>query len=688
MDPASTSPGTSQVAQTVVGVDVGGTFTDCIAYDAETGSVRIAKLPTTLDDQSRAVLDGIVELGLDFHKVDQISHGTTTATNAIIERRGAKMAMIATRGFRDVLELGRRDRPNVYGLAGGFTPLVPRQRRLEIGGRLGPHGEVLETIEASDLARMIEELRALDVTSVAISLMHSYANDAHEKEVEAAILAALPDIFVIRSTSVYPELGEFERGSTVVIAGYVGPIITRYFRRLDEGLRARGFDRDYMVVQSNGGAASHAIAQLYPTTTILSGPAGGVGAATAVAKAAGLKYAVSFDMGGTSADICAIVDGRVAQSIDNEIGFRMPLQVPMISMETIGAGGGSIASLDDAGILRVGPRSAGARPGPACYGWGGTEPTVTDAHFVLGHIPAASLATNRIENVNPAAATEAIRKIADPLGMDIETAAEAILEVVNENMAGTIRLATVERGLDVREFGLVPFGGAGPLHACALMRKLGMVKAAVPIFPGLTSALGAAMANLRHDFVHPFRQRLDRLDPAALAAALADHRAQGAALLAQQGITRIDAHEITLSMFYDGQRHPIDVEVAESELNYEGIVARFNNVYRRQYGRTLSRPIMLVSLRSAVIAKKGGLDLPTCAAALRKTPPTIEKHTIEARFAGKTMSTLVIDRRALSAGDRLAGPAILVQRDTTIILEPGYIATDTDFGSLVLTLEG
>jgi N-methylhydantoinase A len=439
-------------------------------------------------------------------------------------------------------------------------------------------------------------------------------------------------------------------------------------------------------VQSNGGAASHRIAQRYPTTTILSGPAAGVGAATAVGRAAGLAKVVSFDMGGTSADVCVIVDGKVRQSIDNSVGYRMPLQVPMIEMDSIGAGGGSIASIDDAGILRVGPRSAGARPGPACYGWGGTAATVTDAHFVLGHVPAASLAANRIERVDPDAAIRAVKAgVADPLGLSVEEAAEAILEVVNENMAGTIRLATVERGLDVRDFGLVPFGGAGPLHACALMRKLGMRVAAVPVFPGLTSALGTVMADVRHDFVQPVRRLLAGVTRDELGRIAAAHRAEGEELLRLQGIQRVDAHDLALALFYAGQRHTVDVELPADKLADADIAALFTEAYRRKNGMSLELPVVLVSVRSSVISRTGGLDLGTCAAALRKTPPSIRDHTIEARFLGKLVETRVIDRRAMKAGESLDGPAIIVQRDTTMLIEPGYRATDSATGSIMIT---
>jgi N-methylhydantoinase A len=677
----------------IAGIDVGGTFTDVIALDPTRGIV-IAKTPTTPDDQSMAVMAGLDDAGLDLTMLEQIVHGTTTGTNTTIERNGATAALVTTRGFRDVLELGRRDRPNLYGLGGGFEPLVPRRHRVEVGGRLGPDGQEVSSLTPEDLDALVAKVAALRVESVAICLMHSYANDAHEVRVESALREALPDLYVIRSTSLYPELGEFERTSTTVIAAYVGPIMGWYLENLDNRLKARDFGRDYMVVSSNGGAASHRIAIRFPTSTILSGPAAGVVAAQRVAQAAGSDNVVSFDMGGTSADIAVIAKGQIAQSVNNSLGFRLPLQVPMLEIDTIGAGGGSIAGIDDAGILRVGPKSAGSVPGPACYGRGGLDPTVTDAHAVLGHFPLDALVRNHIESPDIDAAGEVLdQQVARPLDLSVDAAAEAVLEVVAENMAGRIRLLTVERGLDIRTFDLVAFGGAGPLHVCALMRKLGIARAFIPPYPGLTSALGTVMADVRHDFVQTFRRRLGEVSADDFVQVVELHRQAGKDLLAEQGLADISAHEVTLAFLYDGQRHSVDVGIDAEVLDqladskddlHRELSARFEAAYEAKHGSCLDRPVVLVSLRSTVVAEVESLALSMCADALRSGGGAAP-YEVHATFAGLRSVTRVVDRSSLGPGDTLDGPAIVIQRDTTTLIEPGFVATDTADGILIIT---
>ena len=364
----------------IAGIDVGGTFTDVIGVDPHRGIV-IAKTPTTPDDQSIGAMNGLADAELELVGLEQVVHGTTTGTNATIERNGARAALVTSKGFRDVIELGRRDRPHLYGLGGGFVPLVRRRHRLEIGGRISANGEEIEPLEQDELDRIVSQVAALDdVEAVAVCLLHSYANHDHERRVEAELRSAFPDLYVIRSTSLYPELGEFERSSTTVIAAYVGPIISRYLERLDRRLRDRDFDRDFMVVQSNGGASSHRIATRFPTSTILSGPAAGVVAATRVAEAVGSRDVISFDMGGTSADIAVAEGGRVRLSIENSLGFRLPVQVPMLEIDTIGAGGGSISSIDDAGIcasVRAVPVPCPDRRATAAAGRNRQSPTPT-----------------------------------------------------------------------------------------------------------------------------------------------------------------------------------------------------------------------------------------------------------------------------------------------------------------------
>jgi N-methylhydantoinase A len=675
---------------TVVGVDVGGTFTDFIGFDATSGRLMVDKRPTTLEDQSIAVADAIRAFDDSAGTIDQVVHGTTTATNALIERQGAKTALVATQGFRDVLECGRRERPSVYGLRGSFTPLVDRNARFEVAGRLDRHGAEAEQLDADDVERVVEALRDGGYESVAISLMHSYANGAHESVIHDAISSALPDVYVARSSTVYAEIGEFERTSTAVISAYVGPVMRRYFSSLDRRLREAGFGRDYLVVQSNAGAIRYQMAIRYPATTITSGPAGGVNAAVTIARSEGIDDVVSLDMGGTSADIAVAVGGRVGKSMENSIGFRLPLQVPMLDIATIGAGGGSIAWLDDAGILRVGPRSAGAAPGPACYGRGGTRATVTDAHLLLGHLPASAMRENGLPELDVAAARGAVeRTIAGPLGLGVEAAAEAVLEVVNENMAGQIRLETVEQGLDVRRFHLVGFGGAGPLHVCALIRKLGVRGAIVPVFPGITSALGCTLCSAQHDFARTIRRRLDDMSVAEIRTVFDEQRRDGEDLLTQQGLDVAGAvQECSLTMLYEGQRHTISVDFPDhAPESPDEIRARFDERYQVLYGNLLNLARVVVSLRSSVMVPLERLDLKACFARLRDAA-SVPDATVPSWFAGSAHEAALVARSTLDVGREVPGPAIITQRDSTTIIEPGFVARVTPGGSLLVTRSG
>lgn len=668
---------------TVTGIDVGGTFTDFVGFESDQSRLVIDKRPTTLEDQSIAVVDAVKSFGMPFERIDQVVHGTTTATNAIIERKGARVALITTLGFRDILECGRRERQSVYGLHGSFEPLVPRDARFEVRGRLAHTGREIEALDAADLTAVAQTVGAGNFDAVAICLLHSYADPAHEIAVERAIHDAVPALYVARSSTVFAELGEFERMSTAVISSYIGPVMRRYFSHLDDGLRALGFKRDFMVVQSNAGAIAHQLAAHSPATTIMSGPAGGVNGAVAVAGADNRHDVISLDLGGTSADIAVAVQGRVPMSTENSLGFRLPLQVPMLDISTIGAGGGSIAWLDDAGILRVGPQSAGSRPGPAAYGYGGTRPTVTDAHLALGHLLRDSMAGNGLPVLDIDASRAALHSIARPLGIDVETAAEAVLEVVNQNMAGQVRLVTIDHGFDVRRFALVAFGGAGPLHACAIVRKLGMTGAVIPVFPGITSAIGCTLCDARHEFAQTLRRRLDDVDMDELARVFAGQRADGEAMLDQQGILLDDMRqERAVAMMYEGQRHPITVELdSETAGSKVAIRAAFEERYKALYGRLLNQAVAIVSARSSVAAPLERLHLAACFAALR-AEETGRRETVEARFGGKAYRSQVAPRHLFGPGDEIPGPAVITQRDSTTTVDPGFVARVEESGNL------
>lgn len=674
----------------IIGIDVGGTFTDFIAFDPRSGRVTIEKRPTTTIDQSEGVMEGLGALGTPFNQVQQIVHGTTTATNAVIERKGSKCALVTTRGFRDVLECGRRDRPTLYGLRGSFEPLISRDARFEISERLDYRGEAVESISEEDLADTLKLIEAGDFDAVAVCFLHSYANDVHEAAVSTAIEDRFKEIYVARSSTLYGQLGEFERSSTAVISAYVGSLMRRYFHRLDQALRGLGYERDFMVVLSNGGAASHRIAARFPATTIKSGPSAGATAASIIAQAESLDRLISLDMGGTSADIAVSVEGKVARKSENSIGFRLPLQVPMLDISTIGAGGGSIARRDDAGVLKVGPDSAGSIPGPACYGRGGTDATVTDAHVVLGHMLPTAAAANGIPLLDVAAARDVISKmVASPLGIGLEEAAAAVIEVVNENMAGQVQLVTIDHGLDVREFWLTAFGGAGPLHACSIVRRLDMKGALLPVFPGLASALGCALCDVRHEFAHSFRTPLSGITDAELSAVLESHRQGGEALLSEQGLPIENlTHEVSLSMFYQGQRHSIDLTFHDPhEISCEVLEPAFRQAYQARYGAILERPIVLVSVQSTISTPLESLDLKACFQTLRRSDSRLGQEDVVAYFRGEPVTTRVVDRSSLGAGSIVNGPAIISQRDCTILVDPDFRAEVTELGNMCLVRE-
>jgi N-methylhydantoinase A len=667
----------------VVGVDVGGTFTDFVALDESTGRISIFKRPTTLTDQSEAILGGLESNGIACSTIRSLTHGTTTATNAVIERKGAACGLVATRGFRDVLELGRRERPHLYGLAGTFEPLVPRHRRLEIGGRLDHLGRVVQPNDPTDLRDLIVRLAELDVQAVAIALLHSYANPDHELEVEEAITSALPEILTVRSSALHPERGEFERSSTAVIAAYVAPTVSSYFSRLQAGLQARGFPDDFRVVQSNGGASSFHTALRGAHTTINSGPAAGVTAVAALARSRGVNV-VSFDMGGTSADLALIADGEATRRTESSLGFRLPLQAPVVDISAIGAGGGSIARVDAGGVLRVGPSSAGSRPGPACFGWGGQLPTVTDAHVVLGHLHTASMRQHGIEVLSVQLAAAAIeREIAGPLAIAVSAAAEAILAVVNETMAGQIRLMTVDRGADVRNLSLVAYGGSGPLHACALVRRLELRSALVPVAPGVTSAMGCVQTPLLHEVGQPVHDRLDRLDVAALERMVGRQRRIAEEALVSQGVPTAEVGEVvTAVMAYEGQRHALEITATEDQLAQ--LAELFEAKYEATFSGTLAAPIVVRSLRVSLAepVKARALLAGAHVEVERVTP---ESPEVKGWFQGAPTLYRVLARADLVELHEVEGPAILLQPDSTVLVEPGFMARAGDDG--VITLE-
>ncbi len=590
----------------LVGVDVGGTFTDLVLLDEATGEVRVAKVPTTAANQAGGVVAALARVSAGAAELKVIVHGTTTATNALLERKGARTGLITTRGFRDVLELGRRTRPTPYGLKGSFEPLIPRDLRLEVDERVDAEGEVVVPLAEDQVSSAVRRLRARGVEALVIHFIHSYLNDAHERRAREIAAAEWPNAYVTVGAELLPEYREFERGTTAAINGFVQPVIDRYLRTLAGDLTGQGYRHELLVMQGNGGTMSVDVAARHAVSTLMSGPAAGVKAAAYTALAAGHKNIISCDMGGTSFDVGVIREGRPALTADKEMGYGLPVRVPMIDIHTIGAGGGSIARVSSAGILQVGPESAGADPGSICYGRGGVEPTITDANLLLGRLNPAGLL-----GVGRPASLDRVREIFDEkigalLGLGPDEVAGAIVRVANDKMAGAIRLMSLERGHDPRDFALFAFGGAGPLHAVALARELAIPTVLVPARPGITSALGCLVADVRHDFVKTVNQPVLRLDVGEARRILAAQVDEGRRLLASEGVeveTVSVQHEA--DMQFVGQTHVLTVGIAKTAFERDDLMRAFEKAYWERFEVELPEMrAQVVSLRTAVIGRR------------------------------------------------------------------------------------
>jgi N-methylhydantoinase A len=672
----------------IVGIDVGGTFTDLVLLDEASGAISTAKVPSTPADQSQGLLHGLESLKVPLEALQIIVHGTTVATNAVLERRGAVCGLLTTAGFRDLLELRRRDRPDTYGLKGQFEPLIERDKRLDVTERIDYRGQILQPLDEADIEAKARDLLAKGVEAVVVSYLHAYANPTHEQRTRQILERIWPNPYIVLSSEVLPEFREFERTSTAVASAYVQPLIDRYLRSLVEQLRARGYNRDILLIQSNGGVMSLEVSRRFSVNTILSGPAAGVIAARAIAERAGFRHVITCDMGGTSLDIALVAAGEPATTSEIELGYGMPIRVPMLDITTIGAGGGSIAWIDRGGFLQVGPRSAGADPGPACYGRGGELPTVTDANLMLGRInPNAPIGGDLNWHLDVARAEQAIREhVGIPLHLSALEAARAIVEVANAKMAGSIRMISVERGHDPRDFVLVAFGGGGPLHASALLRELGLSKVIVPYYPGLTSALGCIMADARHDFLHTLNRRVEALDMSELHRLFQEQVAAGECLLREEGvhISRVEAL-FQADMAYDGQIHEVRTLLPSATLNRGELVAAFEMSYKTQYGDTLGqRPIKVNTLRTTVI---GVRPIPPLAPATAAHTPSLEaaqQGTRPVYMRDGFVTCPIYQRAYLPFRSSLIGPAIIEQADTTTFVDPGMtIHVDTD-GNLIL----
>lgn len=651
-----------------VGIDTGGTFTDFVCLTPD-GAPRIHKVLSTPRAPEQAILQGIGELGLDGRALF-IVHGSTVATNAVLEGKGVRTVFITNHGLRDLLTIGRQARRALYDLQPPpETPPVPRELCLETGGRLGAHGEVITPLTAADLAGLRAAVDRLAPRAVAINLLFSFLDERFEREIAAAMPAG---VFVSRSSAVLPEYKEYERGIATWLNASVGPLVEDYLNRLTRALPAARI----AVMQSSGDTIAAAQAGAQAVRMLLSGPAGGLAAVRRLGADSGRHQLLSFDMGGTSTDV-ALIDGEPRLGSEGRIG-GYPVAVPMVDMHTIGAGGGSIAWLDEGGLLRVGPASAGADPGPACYGRAGRAPTVTDANLVLGRLPADGFLGGRMR-LDRAAAMQALAGVARPLGLGVEEAAAGIVRIADEHMAQALRVISVQRGIDPRGHTLASFGGAGGLHVCALAETLGITQALVPVHAGVLSALGMLVAPRGRQLSRSVARPLREFSVADIERGLGELVARGRAGLLEEGVAEQDITVTrTLDLRYQGQSHGLNVAWEDPAR----CAAAFHELHRLRYGHRLELPLELVNLRAGLRAPAPDLAL---------TPPPAPPHPAVPRarvdLHGGANGAAVYARAELARGQQVTGPALITETVATTYLAPGWSCLRDGTGNLLLTRE-
>ncbi len=679
-------------AKPLVGVDVGGTFTDLFLFDAATRSFRTAKVPSERGNEAAGFMLGLGALG-EIAEFGSIVHGTTVGTNTLLERRGPRIGVITTRGFRDVLEMRRRDRRKTWGLWGEFVPLAGRDLRLEVDERTLADGTIRTAVDAEAVRAAAQALRGKGAEALAIIFINAYANAENERRALEAARAVWPNEHVSASHQVLPEIREFERASTTALNAYLQPVVGAYLAKLEAALAENSFHGTFHIVQSNGGVMSTSTARRLPVRTALSGPAAGVIAAAAIARATGYENIITCDLGGTSFDVSVVAGAKASLAAQSVIDFGLVIRTPMIEITTIGAGGSSIASVDRGGLLQVGPASAGSVPGPACYGQGNERPTLTDAHVVLGRINAARPIGGKLAALDVEAAERAIAAhVAKPLKLDLMQAAEAIVRVADARMAGAIRLVSIERGHDPAKFAAMPFGGGGALHVSAMIKEIGLKCAVVPRFPGVTSALGCVIADLRHDQVQTVNLMVDDLDATALDARMMAAGKDAKAVVEAAGIAveRIDV-QFELDMHYLGQTHTVAVTLpvtfADRGTGISEQVVReaFDKAYAAAFGRLLPGiPLRIVSLRTAAIGRRPHFDLTAFGPGRDASLGKAAKGTRKVWFDGAWHETSVWSRLDLPEGALIEAPAVLEQPDATIFIERGLRGRVDDLGNVIV----
>ncbi len=691
-----------------LGIDIGGTFTDATLIDEETGDVRVGKVSSTPRDPSLGFMEAtrriLGEAEIEPTKVGYIVHGTTVVTNAIIEGKTARTGFITTGGFRDLLEIARQIRPSLYDLQFEKPrPLVPRYLCFGVPERLDARGKILEHLDEKAVSVTASQLRREGVESIAVCLLHAYTNPVHEQRVGEILRRDFPEAMVSLSSEVSPEFREYFRASTTVINACIRPVVARYLENIQARLREEGLMAQLLVMQSSGGVLTFGAAAKKPVFLVESGPAAGVIAATYLGDTLGHPNVISFDMGGTTAKAGLVQDGRPQVTKDYEVGATAqagaggargggyPIRTPVIDLVEIGAGGGSIAWIDPGGVLRVGPHSAGADPGPVCYGKGGKEPTITDANLVLGRLNPDYFLGGEIA-LNAEAARKAIQqKCADPLGLDPVEAAHGIVEIANAAMVNALRLVSVQRGYDPREFVLVAFGGAGPVHACRLAAEMEIPTTLIPMSPGTTSAMGLLVTDLKHDYSTTFICQVDKLDLKKVATAFCNMEQQGMAILEEEGVQDKDKDFLRqVDMRYVGQSYELTVPLSGTEFTPAGIEVLLDHFHRehdRAYGYSApEEPAEFVNLRLSAIGRIAkprlrSLDSNLDAPALKTSRPVY--------FSERNgfVDCPIYDRYTLASGNIVDGPAIVEEIDSTTVIHPGYRGAVDTYGNLILTRE-
>jgi N-methylhydantoinase A len=675
-----------------IAVDTGGTFTDLCIFNEDTGGFSVAKVPSTTENPAIAVIEGVkkilAKLGAAPESINFFIHGTTVATNALLEGKGAPTAFITTKGFEDILLIGRQNRPKLYShWARRPRPLVPRSQCHGISERILHTGEVHIPLNEEQTASVVKTIQLAGIDSIAISLLHAYTNPAHEKRIKKIIKQLHPEAHVTLSSEVLPEFREYERASTICINAYVMPRVNDYVGYLSSQLKELGVGSNLYIMQSNGGVITAETARSMSARTVLSGPAGGALTGVLLARTSGYGNVITADVGGTSSDICLIKNAEPRLTTESNIeGY--PIKLPMIDINTIGAGGGSIAWIDTGGALQVGPASAGAMPGPVCYGLGGKEPTVTDANAILGRINPEYLLGGEMPVYLDKAKRVVKEKIARPLNLDVLQAAEGIIRVVNANMIRGIRRVSVEQGYDPRDFVLVAFGGAGPLHAADLAQALNMKKVIIPAHPGIGSAFGMLSADVRHDYVKTRVSLATELDYCQVEMLFVELEEQATQQLSQEGFA---GKAIVLNRFVDmrylRQAYELTVPFTGNAFNkrtVEQLVQRFHMSHSREYGYARKQePVEIVNLRLVAIGKLPRIQLHAEEFVKDERAEPVSQRPVY--FEGLLMDTPIYHHKNLMPGQMLEGPAVVEQFDSTVVITPSFSSESDIYSNMILT---